>query len=114
MRTDQWVGLTSDAEKYVKGLEVIEEDRYVLGMFENKLPLRTWKKPITYPSGDKGKDMIIREILQASPWSSGPMYFTQIELDYQNGGIIKCYEWVADPMLYGLSEFDQETGKYWV
>lgn len=110
MRTTQFVGLTNDAEKFVSSLDEVESSAETFGMFQEKIPLRRWEWP-----GAK-RQRFLQEVLQDSPWSSGPMLFTCLEVIYiqdgeeQKSGTI--FNWVPDPTVTG--ECDSRTGRYWV
>ena len=116
-RSTQFIGLTKEAEEYIKNLKELPSDSYTIGMFEEKFALRKWKMPGTFKSKDR-PDACIREIVQASPWSSGPMIFTCLALffgnhlprDSETGTPI--LQWIEDPRVE--HEFDQEKGKFWV
>jgi len=96
IRCDQWIGLTNVAHEWLREhvklveanhvfcphcggevhhdtrMETVEEDRFVYGMFGDKLLFGTWRLK-------DGK--LVREVLQADPWSSGPCFFTCLELE---------------------------------
>jgi hypothetical protein len=58
-------------------METVETDAYTSGMFGEELSLGAWKL----------KDgRVVREIEQASPWSSGPVIFTCLEVDGERIG----------------------------
>jgi len=47
----------------------------------------------TWPSGE-----VCREIIQAEPWSSGPMYFLCLEITGGENAGQKIYEWTDEEM----------------
>jgi hypothetical protein len=92
MRITQFVGLSTEAEDFLaenvsmidtrpcphcgepteKERETVDEKRHASGMFMEEIPLQTFKL----------KDgRTAREVVQASPWSSGPVIFTCLEVD---------------------------------
>jgi len=120
MRCTQYIGLTDRAKEYVKDLKEMESDESTHGMFPDVevIKLRRWDVPEKF-KGDIWPDRCIREVVQAVPWSSGPMIFTCLEVDLANclndpkAARIKILEWIHDPSVEG-SEFDAETGRFWV
>lgn len=97
MRCTQFVGLSEEASAFldenasvvganpcphcgeptVQVKETIKDGRYTYGMFEEELSLSTYRL----------KDgRIAKEIVQASPWSSGPVIFTCLEVDGERVG----------------------------
>jgi len=113
-RSTQFIGLTKEATKYVKSLESLASDTKTLGMFNEKITLGKWKLPKEF-SSDR-PDACIREIVQATPWSSGPMIFTCLSIFFGNctpkDKGISILQWIEDPRVKG--EFDQENGRFWV
>lgn len=107
-RSTQVVGLTSKADIFVGNLQQVESDSHTVGMFGEKIELRKWK----YKHG------FVREVLQDSPWSSGPMLFYCLEIDWCNGAKHQCFQWVVDPTLgddsVEIVEIDYMAGTYWV
>jgi len=116
-RETQFIGLTQAAKNFVAQCIPIPHDSFTLGMFEEEVPLRKWEMHglLLYPD----RDMCIREVVQEAPWSSGPMIFTCLELDWGNGMKTMAFEWIHDPTLgrefqeYGSLEYDQDTGRLW-
>ncbi len=108
MRQTQWVGLTSDAAKYVKDATPIPSDNKTFGMFYEELPLCKWEK----------NGYLLVEEVQFSPWSSGPMIFTHLKVfliknaDQEPVKIGYFFSWVVDPMI--TCEFDSEKGHMYV
>lgn len=137
-RSTQFIGLTKAAQDYIDSFNLKDNLRYLeqknndkdlfwekrstFGMFEEDIPLRTWRRF----SPKSNKDILIREIVQATPWSSGPMIFTCLEIDWGNGehwdspgdekfdgtSPSQCFQWVDDPTVE--NEYDLETGHMWV
>ena len=101
-RTDQYIGLTRAAESYVSGRNKLKTTP-LEGVFGNSFELGVW-------AGDDGATLV--EVLQASPWSSGPMYFTRLKLLFDNSGYVYIFDWVLDPTVE--TEVDYERGHYWV
>lgn len=112
MRETQFIGLTISAEKFVEGLERLFSDREVEGMFEEKIPLKRWKMHPIFSRDDR-PSACIREIEQCCPWSSGPMIFTCLEIDWGNGAQSLCYQWVEDPML-SKEALQAEEDRKWI
>lgn len=128
-RSTQWVGLTAAGEDFVSELERAPSDKHAVGMFNEMLSLGRWKIPEGVPFEKKGfhfpehlcksqKAQFVQEIVQEVPWSSGPMIFTRLEIEYHQGGVddmfaAPCFEWIHDPNLQG-TEFNQENGRIWV
>ena len=97
-RETQYIGLTKAAADFVAECEGMPSDSCTYGMFEEEVPLRMWKM---HPVLDniEGRNMVIREVVQEVPCSSGPMIFTCLEFDWDNGGKELAYEWIHDPTL---------------
>jgi hypothetical protein len=116
MRTTQFIGLTRKAHDFVQNLKQLDSDTHTCGMFGEEIPLRKWESPpefhVSYPN-DK-RIPVIREVVFATPWSSGPMIFTCLEFDYLNGGKTEFFQWVTNPLLKGGQEYDEEIGELWV
>lgn len=130
MRDTQFIGLTKEAQKFIEDLEPLPQDQSTFGMFQEEIPLRKWKWPqdkIQISVPERVQKACIREVVQIVPWSSGPMIFTCLELDWgfaEDSDHVKedVLGWVADPRLgfqneYGQRigpEYDEEKGIYWV
>jgi len=143
-RETQFIGLTRAAEEFVSTLSTRKSDHHAVGMFDEEIPLRKWEMhPVfkeRWPNYDSDRPTAcIREIVQCQPWSSGPMIFTCLEIDWGNGAQSTCFQWVDDPSLSSAfcqhdederwreehgdepcrvtvsgSEFDRENGTMWV
>jgi len=113
-RSTQYIGLTQKAKNWLDDhCEPMESDNSTFGMFGEKVPLGQWKCN-NFPGWENWeRDIIVREIVQETPWSGGPMIFTCLEADYQNGGRSEMFEWVHNPGV-GEEEFDVRTGELWV
>ena len=132
-RSTQFIGLTDAAMHYVRNLKPLPSDLSTHGMFDEEIPLRRWVMPDNRTTGKgemerRGDDgqlqPCIREVVQAVPWSSGPMIFTCLAFDYGNtldtekgdfqpSFTDTAFEWINDPTL-GDVECDQITGRKWV
>jgi|6_EtaG_2_1085325.scaffolds.fasta_scaffold272656_2 hypothetical protein len=114
-RSTQFIGLTNEAAEYVKNLKELPSDTFTHGMFDEKIELRKWEIPKEFMSSER-PNACIREVVQASPWSSGPMIFTCLTLHFGNcipeHNGMNILQWVDDPRVKG--EVDQENGKFWV
>ena len=131
MRSTQFIGLTKRAEEFVKKLTPLPSDRKTHGLAEEEISLRRWAWPQKlYPIKFKErlKTACIREIVQSVPWSSGPMFFTCLELDWgfpdrnPDSNFTKVLQWVDDPSLAFVDkndvrsgpEYDVDQGVFWV
>ena len=126
MRTTQYIGLTKRAQDFVADLQPIAGSKNnTLGMFQEEVPLGEWvgELPdfVLHTCGIKECKTFtgvklpvkVKEIEQASPWSSGPMIFTCLEVEIVGGQKEKAFEWVEDRSIKGR-EFDYDKGIYWV
>ena len=113
-RSTQFIGLTQEAEDFVKGLKSLPSDNKTFGMFGEDIPLRRWELHPKLKGMNTSEEYIqcIREIQQEAPWSSGPMIFTCLEVDLSNGFIYKIFEWVHNPLVE--NEYDKEKGQFWI
>jgi len=74
---------------------------------------------VTVPLTDLANDRYVyKETLQCIPWSSGPMYFTNISFIVVKrcGQILKMgnlFEWVNNPDVKD-KEYDPVLGHYWL
>lgn len=131
-RSTQVIGLSGRAEAlldHVFGKQWPPARRYELvpGMFgrADGFWLREWEVPVG-PLNEYGNAVLIREVVQGVPWSSGPMFFTCLELvlkgkELADDGSLRdsctrILEWVLDPLveLEGRDQYDYATGRYWV
>lgn len=126
MRSTQFIGLTKKAQEFVKNLEELPSDGITKGMFLEDIPLRRWTWPVQIhlTGEERQKRACVREVVQATPWSSGPMIFTCLEMDwgFSQPSRDKVLFWVPDPTL-GFKdennnrigpEYDEEQGIFWV
>lgn len=99
-RTTQYIGLHHGATKYLvnNGFKPIPTDNQTTGMFGEPVPLGEW-------NNEQGAH--IREVVQAEPWSSGPMIFTCLQRDGQ-----QLCKWEEDENI--SNEFSYEDGKFYV
>lgn len=113
-RETQFIGLTRLAEEFVKDLEALPSDTSTSGMFGEKIPLSCWKLPDTekFKHANEREGSCIREKVQATPWSSGPMIFTCLEIDFGNDAKVDVLQWIDDPRVKG--EVDKGQGRFWV
>lgn len=99
-RSDQWIGLTNLARKFVKtGIDSPENH----GSVDPAFGISPFKTGAWVVGGT-----LYREVVQITPWSSGPMYFTCLV----NPKGEKLFEWIQDREVRG--EVDEERGRYWV
>ena len=106
MRCDQYVGLTKEAKTWVKNnFKKSQIKTYnMCHQAFNSEPL----KGLLIKDGD----VTYKELVQCSPWSSGPMYFTCIGAFNQNGLIGTMFQWKENPDI--VYEYDEVTGEYYV
>jgi len=114
-RSTQYIGLNDYAKDYVKNATSIEYYDMTKGMFDEIIKGKIYHMPI--PEGPN-KDLILKEVVQDSPWSSGPMIFTCLEeiLTKECGQIIslgKYFQWMIDPSVKDR-EYAPATGRYYV
>ena len=105
-RCDQYIGLTEQGEKFFDQLSNKKLVSIAHQAF-NPDPLMGWES--------KSHGVVYREAVQAAPWSSGPMYFTYIQV-IKNGKIVdKRFMWKEDPKLLEThQEYDKHTGTFYV
>jgi len=72
MRSDQYMGLSSKAKAFVVGMKAEQYDEFE-GAFYNTFPL------YKYTSETPEEIIVYHEIVQAEPWSSGPMFFMTLK-----------------------------------
>lgn len=110
-RSTKFIGLTDKATLFVKDFKMLPSTQDAEGLDGERFPLRRWV----------GNDGLIEywEVVQAAPWSSGPMIFTHLAMYYPvnmaDGEFI--LSWVLDPTLtkrQSYTEYDQREGTYWV
>ncbi len=109
-RSSHFVGFTQEAEDYVKNLQELKSNTYTNGMFE-EIPLRRWSLPekdFCY-----NKNSCIIEVVQECLWSSGPIIFTCLAINYENGEPSKFLQWIDDPRVKD-KEYDKQQGKFWI
>lgn len=111
-RTTQYIGLTDRAKQWLEEIGAVpvkDSQNKTFGMFEEDVPLGEWTNP-------RDSRMSIKEVLQASPWSSGPMLFTCLEIRHfhchPDGSPYQVYTWFIDPMISYSQEYDPSTGGY--
>jgi len=108
-RSTQYIGLNKAARDYVENCMPLPSDTHFVGLCEEIIPLAKYECPASL---SKREGAVIREVVQETPWSSGPMYFTCLEVDFNNGGKAMMYEWHHDPKVEG--QYDEDTGGFWV
>ena len=115
-RSTQYVGLNHHALNLVKDAFKREEYEMTTGMFEE--PVSGTIYHVLPPPGPN-KALKYVEVVQTTPWSSGPMIFTHLKavLTKECGQEIEtgeCCSWILDPSLEDTSEVDYVTGRYYV
>lgn len=113
-RETQYIGLTEAAQDFVAQCDPLPSDTSTTGMFDEEVPLMKWNMHPVFLAElkDYRRVMCIREVVQEVPWSSGPMIFTCLELDWGNGSTALAFEWVHDPTVQ--CEVDYERGSMWI
>lgn len=111
MRTTQYIGLTNRAKEFLKTCVEVESKSSTFGMFDEQIPLGTWECTSKYEQKWR-----FTEVLQMSPWSSGPMLFTHLkwELVRKDGkceSMGYCFSWSVNPALMGGQELDYVKGE---
>lgn len=122
-RSDQYIGLTQDALKWVE--KAISKEEIVLTT--NTLcdePITGYRYHMPPPEGPN-KAYIAEETIQITPWSSGPMYFTHLKITLvkedwtwkdgtvEPGQVLECgtaFDWTWNPGLE--QETDHEKGQF--
>lgn len=102
-RSTQYIGLNGNSVKLVNDMLLTKKynGRSTPGMFGEEVPLAD------YEAADG--TLVFLEIVQAEPWSSGPMIFTCL---LSEEGVNRVHEWVEDNSVDG--EVDYANGKYYV
>ena len=113
-RTTQYIGLNKYAREYVKSALIVESYDMTTGMFDETIIGKIYYMPT--PDGPNSA-YIFKEVVQISPWSSGPMIFTSLEVSLKkdSGQIIEMgryFDWMIDPSI--KCEYDFETARYYV
>lgn len=117
MRCHQYVGLTKEAEKFLeenvervpattcpKCGEVISTTPNVIATDFQDAFYGDGPTMNTYKLKD---GRVAKEILQAQPWSSGPMSFLCLEIEGK-----KLFQWKEDATLAPNAEYDYEKGTF--
>lgn len=125
-RTDQHIGLTSDAIRFLNLLrknetKVLFEKIILLDRNETLTGCVVYGERATVFYDDEksvNEKTEYTENIQSIPWSSGPMYFTCInkKLYKKSGQIIdigNLFTWVLNPMVKH-KEFDKERGHFYI
>lgn len=119
MRTTQYIGLTKAASDFVQDLKALKSDRKTSGIAGEDIELQRWechpmfKHAVARDRRDRKQLSCVREKVQMTPWSSGPMIFTCLEVDYGNGATTEIFQWIMDPTVKD-EEFNTERGAMWV
>ncbi len=123
MRCQQFIGLTNSAKDFVRHLKSLPGE--YIDNYWGGYELRRWQ----YEEFDHVVQ--VKEVVQAEPWSSGPMIFTCLELIWTNDSgqdfKTRCLEWVMNPLLSRYTklalnldsssypeEYDEKKGEYYV
>lgn len=107
MRCDQYIGLTKEAREWVKR-----------NFDKNQISYYDMAEQAFDPEPLQGyliqdDESIYKEVVQCSPWSSGPMYFTCIgAFNKKNELIGYMFQWKENPNM--TDEYDMEKGEFYV
>lgn len=111
-RSTQFIGLTERGQKFVESLERVSSNKHATDMFGEDIPLGCWNPPKEYGL----KATFIQEVVQEVVWSSGPMIFTRLDIEFHKSDgqvfTIPCFEWTHDPGIE--AEFSYAIGAFWV
>ena len=98
MRTDQYIGLNYRASAFIRAQNLQYDGFYEIEGVWNKVSLGVWSALSKF----KEYGYIFIERVQASPWSSGPMYYTSLwRMDIVSGRIVAetpMFEWLDSEM----------------
>lgn len=108
-RSTQYIGLNKAARDYLENCMPLPSDTQIEGLCGEVIHLVKYECPDSLCSREGA---VIREVMQETPWSRGPMFFTCLEVDFNNGGKATMYEWHHDPKV--TNEYDEDTGGFWV
>lgn len=116
-RLDQYVGLTKRAEDFLIGIKDLCNIEEIILRNSDQTLCGEEILGVRYILKDGTESY--EEVIQLTPWSSGPMYFTSlVHTLYLPGGeidAIHCFEWWVDPFLRGTNqEYDKNTGGYYL
>ena len=119
MRTTQYIGLTKAAQDFLADYcQPIETTNSTSGMFGEDIPLGEWVvikdwEAVKMRNSKSFIGLKVTEEEQCTPWSSGPMIFTNLDIHYENGTVGEdFFSWIDDPTVLG--EFDSATGRMYV
>jgi len=112
MRTTQFIGLTKLGSDFIARLTSLPSDSHTIGLSLEEISLRKWDLPDWLNHNSAEGEKCIREVVQVCPWSSGPMIFTCLEIDFGKGFKQRCFEWINDPTV--KNEYDYDGGRMWV
>lgn len=120
-RETQFIGLNNYAEDYISNDKVKKVGQYPMtkGMFEEDIYGGIYEEWV-----NSHTKMIYEEVVQDSPWSSGPMIFTHfkvtmVKVDRETNKEIQrteegfYFSWMKDPSIHD-EEYDAITGRYYV
>ncbi len=119
-RSDQYIGLTHDAVNYLASIGANLVRQYTIEGAWNDITLAVYERH--FPDDNVNLLERYTEVVQESPWSSGPMYFTNLKWELikkkQPNEPIEMgyiYSWsVAPDLKYTGAEFDYNRGVYYV
>jgi len=115
MRTTQYIGLNKFATDYLSKAISTEQYEMTEGMFGEPVTGTIYHMP---PPKGPNKALVCKEVVQATPWSSGMMIFTHIEATLVKGSGQELnhgtwFSWISDPSVSDM-EYDVETGRMYV
>ena len=111
-RLTQYIGLNNLAREFIKNALSVETYPMTEGMFEEIIKGHIYHMPV--PEGPNA-EYIFKEVVQASPWSSGPMIFTHLQctLTKEIGQVCdmgEYFSWMRVPD--SDVEYDPDLGTY--
>lgn len=106
-RSDQWIGLTREGEEWFSKQKGVHRTKEPIGFYAFNFPEEIYGREVQV----EGK--IYREHIQVAPWSSGPMYFTNVMVLDKDGNFLEWkFSWKEDERVFG--EVDYDNGKYYI
>jgi hypothetical protein len=113
-RSTQYIGLNKYAKEFVKQAIKVEQYEMTTGICDEPVYGNIYYFPV--PEGPN-KSYYFKETVQCTPWSSGPMIFTNLTmyLEKESGQVYESknyFNWMLDPTVE--NEFDYDTGRFYV
>ena len=112
-RSTQYIGLCDYAWNWLENATILSHESYRMteGMFGEEIVGKIW-----YIQQDD-QVLLVKEMVQAVPLSSGPMIFTHLHVSYkqeewENSDAGFWFSWMLDPTVE--EQFDAKTGRYYL